>query len=121
MAMTPDERAIAELHERWMRAEREGRTADLLEMCCDEVVIAPPDQAPILGVRQVKAYLLQAAAPIDDLIIADLSIQVFSGMAIKQARFATRLAGTKQYFRGRHLWVLRPSWTVTYITWAMEA
>lgn len=116
-----DLKAISELHEDWVRAELDGRTDALIAMCSEDIVIAPPRGRPILGREAARVFLTQAAAPIESLVIDELTIDLIDGMAVKRARFSTRLAGAVQDVRGWHLWVLRPSWTVAYLTWSIQS
>ncbi len=104
-----------------MCAELEGRTDDLVAMCSEDVVIAPPGRQPILGLEAAGAFLKEAAAPIDSLVIDELAIDLVPGMAVKQARFATRVAGAVEDVQSWHLWVLRPSWKVTCLTWSIQS
>ncbi|MEH6665209.1 MAG: nuclear transport factor 2 family protein [Brevundimonas sp.] len=119
--METDRTAITLLHESWLAAEREGRTADLIHMCCDEVVIAPPEGPAVRGRAAVDQLLRRPAAPIAEMRVDDVSIDLLGGLAVKRARFTTRMAGSAEVFRGVHVWVLRPRWKIAYITWAMDA
>ena len=115
-----DRAAIADIHKTWLRAEREGRPGDLAALCCEEIVVAPPDGPAVTGLADVDAFLRESAGPIEDLLVRDVSIEVIHGLAVLRARFATKPAGARDYIRGAHVWVLRPRWKIAYITWSLE-
>lgn len=119
--METDKTAILQLHENWLAAELEGRNADLIHMCCEEVVVAPPEGAAVQGRAAVDDFLRRSAAPIEEMRVEDVSIDLLGVLAVKRARFATRLVGSAEVFRGVHVWVLRPRWKILYITWALDA
>src|SRR5690606_23371748 len=103
--MENDIAAVTLIHESWLAAEIEGRTPDLIKLCCDEIVIAPPGGPAVHGRAAVDEFLRRSAAPIAEMRIEDLSIDVLDGLAVKRARFATRLAGSSKTYRGTHVWI----------------
>ena len=116
-----DRDAIAELHNRWLAAELRGDHAGLAAMCCEDAVVAPPDAPPIIGRAAIEDFLAQSQSPIAEIRIEDLGIDLAPQLAVKRARFATRLVGDDQVYRGTHFWVLRPRWLISYLTWALES
>jgi ketosteroid isomerase-like protein len=108
---------ITRLHEAWIDAEVEGSTAKLLAMCSDDVVIAPPGETALVGAAQAKGMLELSAHTIDRIVTKGIRIEVFGGFAVKTAQFSTKIRGSSRDVSGTHLWVLKPRWVITYMTW----
>jgi hypothetical protein len=93
---------------------------DVLVLCTQDVVIQPPLGAAVSGRDQARAFFLGAAGQIEEIEIGDVSLEVSTELAVKRARFRTRLAAQPAPVSGTHLWVLRPRWKVAFITWSLD-
>lgn len=118
--MQADDRAIRDLHERWLQAEREGRPDAVLALCTPDIIMQPPVGEAVRGQSAVADLLAASAGAIEDITITGLTIDVAEELAIKRARFATRVIGRAEVITGTHLWLLRPRWRVAFVTWSLD-
>jgi len=71
--MSPDERAIRDLVETWMKASRAGDTATVLSLMSDDVIFMVPGREPFgkeafaAGSQSMKGFRLDGAADIREL------------------------------------------------------
>lgn len=112
---------IGELHKSWLRAELEGRPHDLVAFCCVDIIIDPPGCSPVRGLPDAEAFLVANSASLEAVVIDHLEIDFVAGVAVKRARFSTRVRGADKPVHGRHLWIMRPRWKVAYLTWTIDA
>ena len=126
--LEPAERAaIDQLERRWLTCELEGRPADVLELCSDDVVWLPPGCPPIRGKDAVRAWLATSRDHILDITLTRVSVHGDGSGAHKIANFRTRYvpAGSVDVvtIEGWHLWVLRrdaqTSWLVHAVAWSL--
>ena len=118
-----DEIAIRELHEKWIALERQGLHSECLQFCTDDVVIQPPFGVPIAGRSAVERQLLASNEPIESIETYDLNIEIGADIAVKRARFRTRLAGSSLPIVGSHFWFLRRregGWRVAFVAWSLD-
>ena len=118
-----DEHAIRELHERWIALEREGLQSNCVELCTDDVVIQPPAGGPIAGRSAVERQLLACSEPIESIETYELQIETGGDIAVKRARFRTRVAGSSRLIEGSHFWFLRrceSGWRVAFVAWSLD-
>lgn len=92
----------------------------MLAHCSKDIVIAPPAHRPILGLDQARDFFQASSAPIEEIKINEYDLQIHSGLAIKRARFTTRLCGASRPIVGWHVWMLRPKWKISYLTWSID-
>jgi len=121
IGFSEDEDLIRQLHERWIEAEREGRQNDLLALCTPGIIMQPPIGRAVVGQSEVAAFLAASQEAIEAIDISALSIEVTHDLAIKRARFSTRISGCGSLVAGTHLWLLRPRWQVAFVTWSLDA
>lgn len=113
-------REIEKVHAAWLAAEIENRIDYLLALCTDQVEMQPPVGNIIRGRLAVGEFLRSSAAEIEQIDISDLRIEVAPSLAVKRARFSTKLADGAEPVTGTHLWLLRPAWQVTFVMWSLD-
>lgn len=116
----PDHDEISRVHATWLAAEIDGRIDALLDLCTDDVEMQPPIGYLVRGKTAVQEFLSANQVGIESIVISDFSIEIGHALAVKRARFSTKLAGQPQLIQGSHLWLLRPSWRVAFVTWSLD-
>lgn len=128
--LEPAERAaIEQLERRWLDCELEGRPADVLELCSEDVVWLPPGRQPIRGKDAIRAWLATSRDHVQDISLTHVVVHGDGFGAHKIANFRTRYvpAGSADAvtIEGWHLWVLRrdadDSWRVHAVAWSLVA
>ncbi|NNU80445.1 nuclear transport factor 2 family protein [Halovulum dunhuangense] len=114
-----DEQAILELQSRWIEAEIHGDLDTLCAMMTADITMQPPIGEPVVGLAKVRAYLHGPTGHIRSITLSEVSLEVANSMAIKRARFRTDIDGMDPVY-GHHLWVLKPSWRVDFVTWSFD-
>ena len=120
-----DQDAILHVHDRWIDAEREGRSLDVLDLCTADVTWMVAGRELLVGTAAARALLESAAAEILELETSEVRIQGSGTMAFKTSRYRSRYrtldAGPEQVGQGQHLWILRKEadeqWRVAFVTW----
>lgn len=113
-----------------MDYERQGLPEAVLDLCSDQVRWHVPGRDPVVGHTRVREYLRHhPAPPILALEAPILSLAVVGSLAVKLARFRTRVVAEDpscaMTYQGRHLWVLRRGaagspWKVAEISWEVQ-
>lgn len=80
----------------------------------------PPVGEAVRGRSAVADLLAASAGAVEDIAVTDMIIEVAEGLAVKRARFATRVVGRAETITGTHLWLLRPRWRVAFVTWSFD-
>lgn len=123
-----DRSAIEALHAAWLNAERQGRSAAVLEFCTAAPVWLPPGEAPLCGRAAIQAWLdAQPATTLLRIDISDLTIAGLGTCAWKAATFRTTMAnpadGGAVTISGTHGWLLQRddvgAWRIAVVTWAI--
>lgn len=115
-----DRTLIEQVHDAWLAAECDGRVDDILRLCTEDIVVQPPIGGACTGRAAFGRMLAASAGTIADIKISQLTIEPFQTIAIKRARFSTRLVDGHEPIEGSHLWILRPRWKVSYLTWSLD-
>lgn len=121
MTRSDDEVAILALQARWLAAEAAGRFDDLCALMTEDIVLQPPIGAPVEGLAAVRVFLGGEAAEVEGIELSDVTLQIDGALAVKRARFRTRLAGGGTEMCGRHVWVLRAPWRISFVAWSLDA
>ena len=118
-----DEDAIRELHDRWLGLELSGRRSECAALCTGDVVFQPPIGSAITGRSAVKRLLSDSDEVLESVEARELHIETGGDLAVKRARFQTRIADVKGAIEGAHLWVLRregSGWRVAFVAWSFD-
>lgn len=114
-----DEQKILDLQSRWLEAETLGDVDGLCGLMTETIVMQPPIGDPIVGLVTVQEFLDGSKELIQSVSLSEVAIEMSDDMAIKRARFRTEISGAGTVL-GRHLWVLKPSWRVDFVTWSLD-
>lgn len=120
-----DRDAILRLHHRWLQLERDGREADVLDLCAPDVTWMVPGRAPLEGRDAVRRLLAGGTARIQDLSAHDVRVRGHGRLAYKTCRYRTRYQmgadGPVETAAGHHLWIVGKDmdarWRVQLVTW----
>ena len=118
-----DEEAIRQLHENWMGLELDGRRLECSKLCTDDIVFQPPIGTAITGISAVKRLFRGSNEVLESADTLELVIETGGDLAVKRARFRTRVKGIDRAIEGAHFWVLRRGWRgwqVAYVSWSFD-
>jgi uncharacterized protein (TIGR02246 family) len=121
-----DLEAIADLHNRWLEAERSGNSLAVLRFCTDDVVWMPPDSTILEGKEAITRWMKYTNVEIKSLELTDIRIDGSGTVAYKTANYSTAYLaeGDSEVSRvkGSHLWILKKfshgDWRVAIVTWS---
>jgi len=114
------EEAILRLHRAWLKYEVGGDPDGVISLCSEHVVFQPPIGSRISGRAAARSCLAENLGGIVSIDCSEVAIRVSEDLAVKTARFLTRIQGVAEPVTGSHLWVLEPSWQVVFVTWSLD-
>ncbi|MEW6494933.1 MAG: nuclear transport factor 2 family protein [Cyanobacteriota bacterium] len=124
-----DVEAIKPIHQKWIEAEKQGRSLDVLQYCTDDVRWMVPNSEVLIGKETARSLLDDEEIEIVNISTEGVEIRGSSEVAYKTSRYTTqfRMKGidTIQVSSGTHLWILHKQenrqWQVALVTWQLVA
>jgi ketosteroid isomerase-like protein len=119
-----DRLEILKLQALWTAVVRAGRPDRAAELCADDVVVLPPDAAPITGREAARAWLGKAdGGPVERIEVQGVDLRGGSKSAWLTAEVTTIRVGAdgaRSTERQKRLWALvkdGPTWRVQLAGW----
>lgn len=124
-----DVEAIERIHQKWIEAEKQGRSLDALQYCSDDIQWMVPNSEVLIGKEAAHSLLDGTEIEIIDIATKEVKIKGSSEIAYKTSRYTTkfRVKDTDeiQVISGTHLWILHKQenrqWQVALVTWQLDA
>lgn len=121
--------AIQQIHQKWIEAEKQGRSLDVLQYCTDDVRWMVPNSEVLIGKDAACSLLDDKDIEIINIATDQIQINGSGKVAYKTSKYTTqfRVRGTDeiQVISGTHLWILHKQenrqWQVALVTWQSAA
>lgn len=121
--------AIQQIHQKWIEAEKQGRSLDVLQYCTDDVRWMVPNSEVLIGKDAARSLLDDKVTEIINIETERIQISGSGEIAYKTSRYITqfRMKDTDeiQVISGTHLWILHKQenrqWQVALVTWQLAA
>jgi ketosteroid isomerase-like protein len=120
-----DLESIKDLHRRWLSLELDGRGAEVVELCTDDVRWLPCDAPPMIGKDEIAQYLAAHQVKVVAIDITDLSVHGSGSFAYLTSNYRTQYVtathSEPHESKGTHLWILRKEndeWRVAVVAWS---
>ena len=85
-----DLKAIEDLQRQWLAFEAAGATAELVDLCTEDVIWMPPTEPAFRGRSAIQAWLDRPSARIEDVQLSNVRIDGDGAVAYKSADYQTR-------------------------------
>ena len=119
--------AIEEVHNCWIREELAGNSAQVIELCLNDVMWIPPNARPLVGKEAIEQYLSESSEELKDVNVKEVMIRGSGSVAYLtscyHSRFVVEGQTEMQEAAGTHLWVLHKTeggeWRVAIVAWSL--
>ncbi|WP_413163573.1 YybH family protein [Capilliphycus salinus ALCB114379] len=121
--------AIQDIHEKWILAEKQGKSIDVLQYCTEDVRWMVPNSSILEGKKAASSLLNDTSSDIIDISLGEVEISGCGNIAYKiceyKTQFKLKSSEAIEEVSGTHLWILHKQenqqWKVALVTWQFSA